>query len=263
MFNVRIAWMKKMWMAIAAGSLLLTGCSLQLPSAAQTQNGVAQGGQLVPATAGSLAILRDAFAKSASIHRYGVKASISTTANNFTKTTTLYGHVADPDQVDMNEVIDGKSYMVIQTSDQTVVRVNDRWAKANRIEKSFNIFGSLEPVPNYAKKVYQLKDDTVISTPTYVYQFEANAADISSGIMSQMTDMAQGEKALPVRYTVWVGKKDHYIYQIRMQWSHAMPQLGNVAEDTTFMFFDLNAKVPIMISKPIWDQINKIPKHPK
>jgi hypothetical protein len=221
----------------------LTGCSLtQMPSA-----GTDALHQDKPQPADQkIALLQDAFNKSTGIQKYGIKAFVTTTANNFTKNASFYGHVANPDRFQMNEVIDGKSFMVTQTAHETYLREDNKWKPIPRITKPFDLFGSLQRLSRSLAHVNQLKDDTVISTPTYVFQFDTDTNSVAD-LQNWSNVSAKDLQNVPVQITVWVGKSDHNIYKLKMQWSHDIPSIGNVAEDVTVMFFDLNSDVDIAL----------------
>jgi hypothetical protein len=105
-----------------------------------------------------------------------------------------------------------------------------------------------------ANHVYQLKDDTVISTPTYVLQFDTNTKALA-GLQNFTLDPNSADaNGLPIRYTIWIGKNDHKIYRMQIQWSHVVSNIGNVGETTSLLFFDLGSNVKIELPDDVDQQ---------
>ena len=246
--------------SLACSAVLLSGCGIQAPSA--SENSIVNVEKRHQANE-QRSLLDDALTKSSEIKSYGLKGSISTLANAIDKKVELYGNVVQPDQVNMNETIDGKSYMVIQTKDQTYIRKDGLWSSADRMTKPFNLFHSIQNLDQNVQTIYQLPDDTVISTPTYVLQMDSHVDESklssqqgipqgsTSGVSGSSTSSSNG--SIPIRYTFWIGKKDHIIYKMELKWAHSIPSVGNVSEDATFQFFDINSPTKIQLPDGIGD----------
>lgn len=230
--------------AVLALSLaaLLTACSPQL-TAPSSQDIPIEREEKFVAEDGWATILKSVD-QSRTITRFGLQGTLETKERNQYHRSQVYGHIIAPDQIEMSQNVDGRSYYIYQDAKSAYYREEGVWRPIDRIALP-DTWGSLERLRHIQppKEVYRFKDMSILTpNDTEVYQFEADAIRLAG------MPGTQG-KTLPSQYTVYIDKKTRYIRQIDIQSTGAVDDVGTVWSNATLRFFDID-KPDLKIEMP-------------
>lgn len=173
--------------------------------------------------------------KSQAITKYGISGTLDTREQNKFHRSAIYGNVVPPDQMDLSQQVDGRSYYLFQDKTSTFYREEGVWKPIDRVTIP-DVWSSLQRLTKIKpSQVYRLKDISMfLPNDTELYQFEADAIDLLGA------PAPQGKK-LPSLYTIYIDTKTRYIREIDIKTTSAVDDVGTVVTDAAIKFFSQSA----------------------
>ncbi|WP_018132933.1 hypothetical protein [Effusibacillus pohliae] len=228
----------------------LGGCSPQL-SAPNSNEIPLEQKEKKPAPDGWAKIV-ESVEKSRQISKFGISGTLETREQNRFHRSSVYGHVILPDQAEMSQSVDGRSYYIFQDKTSAYYREEGVWRPISRLQlpdpwDSLQKLAKIQP-----PRVDRLEDMTFLKlNDTEVYQFEADAIDVAG------LPVSQGKK-MPSRYTIYIDKDTRFIRQIQILSTSEVDDIGTVVTTATIKFFDQNNKdVQISMPASLKEQLKK------
>lgn len=146
-----------------------------------------------------------------------------------------------------------KQYSYYRWQDRVYVSKGEMWRRAANNEMPPDPFSGFRQLAAVADSVYQLPDEKVSGKLCQVLQLDLTGPEIAALAPPNVNLPGQTAAALPakakMRYTLWIGKEDNFIYQYRTRLTMPVPGAGALTQETFFKFVDYNS-ASVNLPKP-------------
>lgn len=138
-----------------------------------------------------------------------------------------------------------KRYNYYRWEDRVYVSEGENWRRIADNEAPPDPFSGFAQLAGAADQMQGLPDEKIMGQDCLVLQVKLAGREIARvvppGVKLPASDAAQAELArAKLEYTIWIGKKDHFIYQYRARLTMPAPGAGTLTQETYFKFGDYN-----------------------
>lgn len=140
----------------------------------------------------------------------------------------------------------GQDYRYYRYKKDVYVSEGDNWVKAPSEKSPLIPFSSFKSILPAALNAKQLPDEIILGRECYVFEIGitgSDARDISQEI-AQAANRELGNllvEQLEMKYRLWIGKKDSFIYQLKSESLIPVPEAGSMYQEVYFRFWDYNS----------------------
>jgi hypothetical protein len=138
-----------------------------------------------------------------------------------------------------------KRYNYYRWEDRVYVSEGENWRRAPDNEIPPDPFSGFQQLAGVADRMVELPGEKIMGQDCRVLQVELAGAEITR-VVPPGISMPASEAALTrlakakLTYTIWIGKKDSFIYQYKARLTMPVPGAGAMAQETFFKFGDYN-----------------------
>lgn len=138
-----------------------------------------------------------------------------------------------------------KRYNYYRWENRVYVSEGENWRRAANNEVPPDPFSGFQQLAGVADRMRGLPDEKIMGQDCLVLQVELTGAEIARvvppGVKLPESKAALAELAkAKLMYTIWIGKKDHFIYQYKARLTMPVPGSGALTQETFFKFGDYN-----------------------
>ncbi|KNZ68263.1 hypothetical protein Tfer_3189 [Thermincola ferriacetica] len=171
------------------------------------------------------------------------------------KTTSMYdGTYVRGKGYLVNARVLGQQFRYYRWGKEAYMSKEEEWVKAPPAQEPPDPFAGFSRIKPYANKARQLPDEKVLDRECYVLEINLTGQEVQN-IFGSLRPASEKPlenlllDRLEMKYRLWIGKKDNYIYQIKTETVMPVPQAGSMYHEVYFRFWDYNSK-SITLPKP-------------
>ncbi|GAB4266630.1 hypothetical protein [Thermincola ferriacetica] len=164
------------------------------------------------------------------------------------KTTSMYdGTFVRGKGYLVNARVLGQQFRYYRWGREAYMSEGEEWVKAPPAQEPPDPFAGFSLMKPYANKARELPDEKVLGRECYVFEINLTGREvrkISETLMSASKKPLENLllDRLEMKYRLWIGKYDNYIYQIKTETVMPVPQAGSMYHEVYFRFWDYNSK---------------------
>lgn len=148
----------------------------------------------------------------------------------------------------MDAHILGQPFRYYRWGNDVYISEEEKWRKAKPAETPMEPFADLEKIVYLTDQALRLPDEEVLGNQCFVYRItlkdaEAFEAAMFAGAMEVGTLQPAGRQfnQVTMQLTFWIGKKDNFIYQYKVETTMPVPGAGSLYQETYCRFWDYNS----------------------
>ncbi|MFA5880640.1 MAG: hypothetical protein WC834_00470 [Eubacteriales bacterium] len=139
------------------------------------------------------------------------------------------------------------NFIYYRWKDNSYINGGNKWRRVSSLPNANEPLRGFEGLLVVADRMNKLPDQKILSQECSVFQVELNGDDIRKVIPTGISipNYEVTKTFLPTSkliYTIWIGKKDSYIYQYETVLTMPVPGAGMLDQTTFFRFWDYNSR---------------------
>lgn len=149
----------------------------------------------------------------------------------------------------MDARIFGQPFRYYRWGNDIYLSEQDKWRKFGSTDTPLEPFIDFSKLHFLANKAVRLPDDEVLSKKCEVYQITLDSKEAAqvAEAMGVRTQLDQNNRSqvyfdlLKMKFSIWVGIEDNYIYQFKTETTMPVPNAGSFYQEVYFKFWDYNS----------------------
>jgi hypothetical protein len=249
------------WGAAGVAGWLLAGCGPAVQPSDKPDTG-----QGVPQPQAAWVTVLAAAEAGQRAHQYMIKVDVQSQQGSLHSTFSAYGAINRPDRVSIDLLDQGTDLYFYQQGQSAYYRQDGQWSPAPALTDTDAYQGYVRAIQNGMQQkapLIQLPKVYVNDEYCDVYQATLSGQSLwPGGVSAGDADLVwpvQSGQMGDVRYTFYVGQRDHLLRRVDMESVSTVREIGTVQVDATTVFFDIDQPAAqITLPKDLVKQLENV-----
>ncbi|MHB9096184.1 MAG: hypothetical protein ACYC21_16095, partial [Eubacteriales bacterium] len=149
----------------------------------------------------------------------------------------------------LDAVIFGQPFRYYRWGNDVYLSEEEKWRKVAPTQAPMEPFADFSKLLFLADRAVQLPDEVLLSKKCSVYELTLGPADAINAARSMGLDLSENKETpsgayfekMNMKYKIWVGQKDNFIYQYKTETTMPVPDAGSLYQEVFFKFWDYNS----------------------